>query len=100
MKSNLIEVKKSDFITESNDIVEGYKLLFLVPSKDNKYSPQLIEFYASLRSYPGQIIKEYLESRGFTDKTDIQGIDIFDISYSYNKEKKIQKLKYISRVSQ
>lgn len=99
MKCNLVDVRKSDFINqETDDVVEGYIATMLVPSKDNKYPPNLIQFYVAEKSLHGHILREFLEKEKRKELTKLSGIAEFEVSYKYNKDKKLQKFKYLRQV--
>lgn len=99
MKSNLIEIRNSDFVNkDTEEVVKGYVALFLIPSRDERYSPSLVKFYIPKRSLHGQILSEILENENCKEKTNVFGIGAFDISFAYNKDKTYQKLKYLRQV--
>lgn len=97
--ANLIDVRSNTFNDKDGEMVKGLICTFLVESKDNKYCPNLIAFWVHADSQIGQIIsyslklgKDFFADGGHA--TDIEGLCIYDVAFDYDKNKKLQHLKY------
>jgi hypothetical protein len=99
MNCNLIDVRKNDFINqETDEVVEGYISTFIAPSADNKYPPNLIQFYTAKNDRRG-FGREFDEIlKGCERVTDVTGLGLYELGYKFNKDKKLQKIAYLRKV--
>lgn len=96
MIANLIDIRTSNFKGTDGKEVKGIIPTFLVPSKDDKYCPNLISFWLHADSTIGQILvlSTIGKITGDEHYSDIKGIGLYDIAYTYDKNKTLQTLKY------
>ena len=98
MIANLIDLRTNSFTGKDGKEVKGLIPTFLVPSKDNKYCPNLISFWVHADSAIGQILVLTATAFGKVENGDtysnIEGLGLYDIAYKYDKSKTLQTLKY------
>lgn len=99
MNASLIHLKRVSFKGEDEKVVDGYIPTFLVePSDPKKYVPSEVSFWLNANSQMAQIIELGCGTEPLEDGEvlcNVSGLCFCDISYKYDKEKKLQKLKYV-----